>query len=622
MKIARRIVYFISVIDIVQSNLHREVHDDQSIREILRSVARQDVIIRLQERDMDDRMRNLLGVVSQAVVSAWPTQILASARLEAALRPSNAASSRTLLIYLYPSVKVLDYGQLNAVVQEVRLMSQPKHLPRLLLICAAHLGARTLSVLQQLRYLWHLQFFNAVVLEVSFSPEQSQPVFMGAHFYNGFTKSYTKLTSYDEGVDWYPDKPLNMYGARLQVMFKAAAPYGTLDLESGRLGGLAGASADVLSVAVNATVVQTRSLSESDLVYDALVLMHTDRYSTSYEHTVSIDYDRVCLLLPVLQRERISMNLTEVIFAAVIGMIITTIVWSALLSLTVGNRMSQPMIIISQILCIPPANGARTTLEKIIYVTIMLSTAEYANVFHAELFRFSVKYTDHMNVSNFKDLYETGLKILVPPIVYETIQTIGAGERLPSTFFERFQPSVGLEEDTRTLDTTKAYFMSEMNGKLAELTRVDGEGRRLFKLYDLCVMYLYRVHTLPVRSPYREEINRVLLMMGEHGLTKKHLDEFWERLGERRGRDRSKIIIRDYSKYIGIAAAFMGCLLSLVVFVGELIVGLVSARIHSPRASVAFTHYPEVDKGIRTIEDSDVKEFRGTMFKKYNPRVF
>lgn len=521
------------------------------------------------------------------------------------MRSRNAASSRTLLIYLYPPVKLLGYEQLNSVVQEVSLLSHPKHLPKLLLIC--HSEVRTLSPLQQLRYLWHLRFFNAVVLEVSFPPRQSQPVLMAAHLYNGFNKRYTRLTSYNDNVDWYPDKSRNMQGAKLQVTFEAPAPYGTLEPGSSTPGGLAGAFADAMMVAVNATVVAAHSPGESDLVYNAVLLLHTDGYSTSYEHTVNVDHDRVCLLLPVLARERISMNSREIILATVIGVLITTILWSTLMTLMAGDKMSQPMVIISQILCIPPANEASTTVEKIMFVAIMLSTAEYANVFHAELFRFTIRHTDRMPVSNFEDLYETGMTILIPPMIHETIETIRPLKKLPPAFLHRFQPSGELDEDKRTMDTSKAYLMSEMKGEMVELTRLDGAGRRLFRLYDLCVIHLYRVHELPVRSPYRDQVNRVLLIMTEHGLTKKHLDDFWYWLGSQRirGKGLVKVTIRDFSKYVGITAVFTGCLSSLVVFVGELIVALLAACRHSPNARIVVTDSPEVDP-----DDPDDRKFR------------
>lgn len=603
MKILRRIIYFLSVIDIVQSNFHREVQSDQAIRGILQSIAHQDVIIRVQERDMDDRMKRLLEIVSEAVMGTWPTRILVSARLRSASQPPNAASSRTLLIYLCPSFKVIDYGELNVVLQEMSLMSHPKHLPKLLLVCATNPGARTLSALRQLKYLWHLRFFDAVVLEVSFPrTKQPEPVFVAAHIYDGFAERYTKLTSYDDDiVDWYPDKSRNMHGRRLRVTFKATAPYSTWDPVSGRLDGLAQAFSVMLSNIMNATVVQTSDSRDSDLVYDAQVLLHTDQYNTSYEHTVSVGHDRICLLLPVLSRMRIVMDLTEVIMSAVIGFVITTIAWSVSMSLSVGEGLRHPMTIISQILCIPPFGMARTTVERIMFVTIMLATAEYANVFHAELFRFSVRYTDHMRVSSFKDLCETGLKVLVPPMVHETIQTFGPVKQLPAACRDRFRPStVELEVDRRTLASTDAYFVSETSAKLAELTRVDGAGKRLFKLYDLCVMFLYHVHTLPVRSPYREEIDRVLLIMTERGLAKKHLDESWEQLGVQETKGRGKIVIRDYSKYIGIIVVFMGCLLSIVVFAGELMVGLLSARKHSSRASVELVDRHGVDEEAET----------------------
>lgn len=625
MKISRRIIYFLSAVNIVQSNFHwKTTHEDQAIREMLRSAACQDVIVRIQERNMDDRMKRLLEVVSEAVMDTWPTRTVVSARLWSVSRSPNAASSRTLLIYLYPSLKVLDYRELNVVLQEVSLMSRPKHLPRLLLVCASTSDARTLSALHQLRYLWHLKFLNAVVLEVSFPPRQPGPVFVAAHLYNGFAERYTRLNiSHVDGVDWYPDKSRNMHGSRLRVTFKAAAPYGTLDPVSGRFGGLVGAFADAVKIVANATLVSARNSRDSDLAYDARVLLHTDRYSTSYEHTVSVDDDKICLLLPVLPRPTITMNITEIVMSIVMGFIITTIVWSASVTLSVNDRMRQPANIISQILCITPSiSAARTTIEKLLYATIMLATAEYANVFHAELFRFNIKYRNHMLVSSFKDLYGTGLEVLVPPLIYETIQTVGPVKRLPPAFLERFRPSAELEDGRDTkLNITKAYFMLETSGKLAELTKVDGAGRRLFRLYDLCVMHFYRVHTLPVRSPYREELDKVLLMMTEHGFTKKYLDEYWEGQGTLAARIRDKFVLRDYSKYIAIVVVYTGCLLSIVVFIGELIVGLLSARKHSPRASVVLSDYPGVEERVGTTGVCEVRGFRGAMFEIYDAHV-
>ncbi|EFN86097.1 hypothetical protein EAI_12556 [Harpegnathos saltator] len=580
-KLPRRIVSFLSVIGIVRSSfLWERAHSNQAIREVLRSAAREDVIIRIQERYLDDGMRRLLEVVSDAVIGTWPTQILVSARLQATSRPTTVASSRTLLIYLCPSAETLDYGQLRVVLQETRLLSQPKQLPRLLLVCASKSATNSSSALQQLKYLWHLRLFNVVILEMSLPPRPSEPALVAAHVYDGFVQRYARLTASHDlvGVDWFPDKPRNMHGARLWVAFKATALYGSWKPIGARLEGLAEDFAEAMSRLVNATVLPSGNPSESDLLYDARLLLHSKGYSASYEHTVSVGHDEVCLLLPLLPQPRMLIDLTQVVMSLVIGFLIIAIVWSASVTLSVGDQLRAPLNIISQILCIPPMNVAHSTVERIMFVTVMLSTAEYANVFHAELFRFNVQYTGHARVSSFWDLYKTGLKVLVPPVVYETKRTIGALERLPAAFLRRFQPSLELDGDPATLDTDQAYFMPETSGKLAELTKLDGRGERLFKVYDLCVMYLYRVHTLPVRSPYKSVVDGVLLALAEHGFTSKHLRDFWERRGARRTRDRGGITIRDYSKYIAIIAVFTGCLLSLLVFLGELIVGLFSAR--------------------------------------------
>lgn len=70
MRFSKRILYLFSVIDIAQSSFQWETHDDRSIQTTLRSIASQDVIIRVMGRDMDDKIRSLLEVVSQAVIEA------------------------------------------------------------------------------------------------------------------------------------------------------------------------------------------------------------------------------------------------------------------------------------------------------------------------------------------------------------------------------------------------------------------------------------------------------------------------------------------------------------------------------------------------------------------------
>lgn len=69
MKCARSILFFFAAIDIVRSSFHHEIYVEQSIRGILQSVVRHDVIIRIRERDTDDKVKRLLEVVTRSVIT-------------------------------------------------------------------------------------------------------------------------------------------------------------------------------------------------------------------------------------------------------------------------------------------------------------------------------------------------------------------------------------------------------------------------------------------------------------------------------------------------------------------------------------------------------------------------
>lgn len=73
-----------------------------------------------------------------------------------------------------------------------------------------------------------------------------------------------------------------------------------------------------------------------------------------------------------------------------------------------------------------------------------------------------------------------------------------------------FKPTHAFEDEltrVRSREASKGFFMSEMDGKLAAITIVNRQGNRFYELTDLRITSHYRVHGLPVRSPYRNEIS-------------------------------------------------------------------------------------------------------------------
>ncbi|EZA52999.1 hypothetical protein X777_07176 [Ooceraea biroi] len=557
MKIVRTILYFFFAASVICSNLRQGMHGDQSIRKILRSIIHQDVIIRIQGLNTYYVMEYLLEIVTETVISKWPSQIFVLEEAESIVESQDMASSRTLLIYLYESDNDASYMDLTDTLTDIRLISYPKHMPKLLLIVGS--SGHTLNALYQLKHLWALGFFDVVIMEVSLHAEHAEPLFLAAHRFNGFNDEYVKLTAYNDGVDWYPDKARNMYGNTLRVMFaETRSPYGSLDGESGEVTGLAREFSDALGVVLNATVLPTPLGTESNVV-------------TRYEHTVTVGDDRICLLMPrLLAEEQVLMDFWPIIAIILIGLLVAAIVWYASRILRINERMRDPLNTISMILGISPLYKPRSLVEKILFVAMMMTAAEYTFAFQATLFEFVIEYAGYKRISTFEDLYKTGLKVLVSPIVYDEL---AESKDISRKFLKRFTPKYSFEDDLiksrKTSKASKAFFMSEIDGKVAEIMIVNRKGDKLYRLSDLCIMSHYRVHSLPIRSPYRSEINGVLLSLTEYGFAKKHMDDFWAREGEKKTETKIELVLSDHSIYVAFIVLLVGYAIAIVAFVGE-----------------------------------------------------
>ncbi|CAL1677782.1 unnamed protein product [Lasius platythorax] len=558
MKIARAILYFFAVNNVLSLNFYQENYVDRSIQKFLRSIVRQNVIIRVQKCDIySERM---LDLVAQSVITTWPTEIFV---LGSKIRPWNMASSRTLLIYIYPWNDDITYAELNVTVEDVDSISYAKYRPKLLLIMSSN--ERTLSAQRQLEYLWELKFLDVIILEVSLRSKYSEPVFVAVHRYNGFRKSYTRLTAYDDSIDWYP-KSRNIYGDKFKIKFEEIwSPYGSLEPGSGTVGGLAKAFSDTLSIALNGTVVHTNFLDESNMIYRAEGLVDENAH-----HSVAVGTDRFCLLIPILPAE-VPFDFWPIIVTILIGISLSGIVWCASTILRVSERARNPLNTICLILGISPFYAPRTFVEKMLFVATVMTAAEYTAMFQAELFELAIELSAENRVSSFQELFATGLQVVVSKVVYDEL---AASEQIPSELMRRFT-SVG-ERETISVNTSRAYFTSETDAKVLETKVLGRKGERLFKVSDLCILAHYRVHTIPFKSAFKNEINRALLMTMEYGFTKKHADDFWKDIGTR---NESEIIL-NHSMYVAYLVIFMGYAISLLAFARELIASRVSKRQH------------------------------------------
>lgn len=580
MKITSAISYLLVAIDVTRSNFYREAYVDRAIQGILRSIGRQDVIIRIQRYDIYDGARRLFDVVARNLATTWPSQILVSGGVTGSgFQPGDLASSRTLLIYIYASKDDINGTELNAMLKDVDSISQPKHTPKLLLIIGSN---RALNGRRQLEYLWNRRLFDVVILEVSFHPQNAEPIFVAVHRFNGFSGDYSRATAYEGDIDWYPNKPRDMHGGTFKVTFEEVRPYGTL--ANGTVGGLAKLFMNALSDTVNGTVVHTSDPQENDMRYNAEGLVYEDRYSTQHEHTVAIGDDRVCALVPAMPAARILVNFWRIIITILFGLLLAAIVWYVSLLMSVSERVRDPLNTISLILGMTPLHGPRSLVEKILFVTAVMTVAEYAIIFQAELLEFVVEFTVSTRVSTFQDLYNTGLKVVVSPVVYDEL---AATEGLSPEFMKRFVKSAKYELQNKDgkVDTSKAYFTSEISGKLAE-TKLKHRGRRLFKLTDLCILSHYRVHRLHMKSPFKNEVNSVLLSLIESGFTEKYVDDFWKD-EKSRHKSESRMTLSDHSVYIAFFVLVVGHAISFIVFLGEIIAGRVLKR---KRLSFSFSY--------------------------------
>jgi len=578
MKIATNVLYLFLAAGVASSKLYRETHSDRSIGKVLRSIACEDVIIRIRERRTYDATKRLLEVVSEAVTSTWPSQIFVSEETES-VRLQGMASSRTLLIYLYESDNDTGYRNLSDTLMDVRSVSHPKHVPKLLLMVGSTVTES--NALRQLRHLWDLGFFDAIVMEVS-----SEPLFVAAHSFNGFNEDYAKLTEYDRDIDWYPDKARNMYGNALKVTFAEKRSYGSL--EDVGVSGLAEQFSDTLETVLNATVSRTSLSDESDMVYDAHGLVYSDWYSTRYEHTVAVGDDRICLLIPKLPADQVLMDFWQIVVMILMGLLLAAITWCASIMLRLSKRMRDPLNTIGLILGISPLYKPRGPVEKVLFVALTLTAAEYTYSFQTTLFNFVIEYAHHKRVFSFEDLYRTELKVLVSPVVYNELR-----KDIPPEFLKSFTPTFSFEEHLSTMArlaklsatsrASKAYFMSELDGKLAEMSIVNRKGNRLYQLCELCIMSHHRVHSLPVRSPYRSQIDGVLLSLMEYGFARKHAGDLWRKEGEKDISEETELVLSDHSVYVALAVLLVGHAIAIAAFCEELAAAGISRCRHSLR---------------------------------------
>lgn len=569
MKIARgiAILYFYVANNVASLNFYQENHVDRSIEKFLRSIASQDVIIRIQRYDIYSE--RVLDLVTRNVITTWSSQISVFGSDN---QPWIKASCCTLLIYIYPRNDDITYAELNVVVKDVYSISHAKHLPKLLLIMDSN--ERTLSAQRQLEYLWELKFLDVIILEVSLRSKYSKPIFVAMHQFNGFNKNYMRMTTYDDSIDWYPNSR-NIYGDTFKVKFKEMwSPYGSWEPGNGMIGGLAKVFSNALSIILNGTVIHTDSVNESNMVYKT-ELMYKNEYNTNYDFSVSIDNDRVCLLIPILPAE-VLIDCWPIIVTILIGILLTAIVWCASMILRVDERVRDPLNTISLFLGVSPFHASRTLVEKMLFVTTMITVIEYTVLFQAKLFEFAIELSTEKRVSSFEDLFATGLQVVAENTVYDELVT---DNNLPSGLMGRFT-SVGKEERI-SMNTSRAYFKTEMEGKLLEIAILDHKGERLFKVSDLCIMSQLRVHMIPLKSSFKNEINRALLMLMDYGFAKKHKENFWKNVT---GNENKSIGSIDYSIYIASYIILVGYAISFVALIGELITSRIAKRKYLFRA--------------------------------------
>lgn len=187
-------------------------------------------------------------------------------------------------------------------------------------------------------------------------------------------------------------------------------------------------------------------------------------------------------------------------------------------------------------------------------------------------------------MSTFQDLYNTGLKVVVTPVVYDELATT---KELSSEFMKRFINSTKYQlRNKNWVDTSKTYFISEISGKLTE-TRFKRKGRRLFKLSDLCILSHYHVHRLHMKSPFKNEFNRVLLslaqllvvvivIVAESGFVEKYVDDFWKD-DKSRYKNESKMTLRETLILYTLLFSFiiMDYIILFITFLEEIIAGRV-----------------------------------------------
>lgn len=102
---------------------------------------------------------------------------------------------------------------------------------------------------------------------------------------------------------------------------------------------------------------------------------------------------------------------------------------------------------------------ARSSVEKVLFVAMMLTAAEYT--FQTTLFAFVIEHASRKRVTIFEDLHQTGaLMVLVSPMVYDELAVSdNVSPKLP----KRFKPTHAFEDEltrVRSREASKGFFMS------------------------------------------------------------------------------------------------------------------------------------------------------------------
>lgn len=531
---------------------------------IVKSTNTQDAIILIQNLHRDENTGRVISIVSETLYKLIPTQSIDITR---SLEPTNLATSRTLIIYIYACQSKLGHEAWRKMVSDLFSVWHSFHVPRvLLLLVEEDVDAQ---IEEFLKYLWSRKILDVAILEILPSERQDQQFKLVAHQYNPFTKNHVEKWNPENTFDWYPNKVKNMHGEPLYVHEITGDKINAMVSLS--LSIYRGISLLLIKDLMNFTVTVTTNKSEAD------VFLFEYNYITEIDQNTDYDgilYDsKVCLVIPTLPTKTIS--LWNFIGMIVFGISVVLLFLLVSQFLVTDSRLKQPMYVMNLLLGFSVTRSPTTLPEKILFLCLAAASSRYTSMFYTELFDLALV-DQEIKINNFDDLAKSGLIVMVDKYFYPEIMNMTEVPTNVKSILRPMQSMLVLQSllVTTTPPANTSYFFELDSGHLITSRRLKSSGKPILKLTTLCLPIKYVLYTVQKRSPYKEELHHSFLRLSSSGYmdyVQKNMSES-EALGSEKLRRNSNVTTSTIKIPFPFLLLFFGHGISLIVFLGEILV--------------------------------------------------